>query len=1040
MRVSTGVVAICFGLVWLGACAGDEGPTCGSGTRLKDGKCVLVSAVDACGAGTVQDGSTCLPAPVDSAGTPDAGVDAGADAGGDEDSGADGGADAGKADTGATGDTGDAGETGDAAKPACDPACSPAEQCIDGVCEPLPAPETWVCASGAWADGKSCDCDCGGADPDCADDALPVKGCASGVCDKDGTCKPCVPACSGKQCGDNGCGGSCGACTGKTVCEAGQCVACKPSCDGKDCGDDGCGGTCGTCGLGKTCNVGKCAHPPADASCFGQCGKVTASGCACTGTCKDAGNCCVNDHVCACLPACTGKQCGDDGCGGSCGTCAAGTTCIAGGCAPAVCDDTTCNGHGTCKPSAATCACDERFAAPYCDKCDKGYVDYPKCVTACTADAQCDDNNPCTGDSCEAKAGCLHLPLVATCTDGDACTSGDACKAGTCESGKATDCDDSNACTTDSCDKLMGCRHAPSKAAKCDDGNACTAADACNGVKCAGTKATGCDDGNVCTVDSCDKIAGCVHLPSGATCADNDKCSAGSACQGAACKSLGAKNCDDGNSCTVDSCTASTGACKNAPAADKASCDDGNPCTAGDTCNGKSTCAAGPAICAQTVTKGLLAHYSAAFSGSLDFDQVGAVTTWRDISGKGRHLAAVDHKARPRRTAGLVNGRSGIRLSGAKGLRSKAFAIPTAASVFAVVCTDGNKPLGAIAGHGSSKTDWALAALPGTATAVHVVAAGGNGGVSTKLVSHGCHVLSARISATARDLTRTHISTAAMTGKGATLSKSDQALHIGTDDTSAASGAIVAELLYFGRALTDAERDSVLTYLRTAWGFAAPAADFAWFDATDLSTVVTATNGSGDVLTWKDKSGLGRDATPGKDDAPRWFATGTSNGRPAIRFDGAKVRLQTAAVPTSPHMTVFAVFEMDKPMPRGCLFAQGHDKYFAIRRSEAAKGKLNWHIGANNTAPVVALKTNAWQVLTAVQDATTSTVYVDPGAPATHKQAAIAAGTAALNVGNAAVGGQSMGGFVAEIRAFRTALSAADRRYVEHLLRNKYGL
>ncbi|MBX3189453.1 MAG: PQQ-dependent sugar dehydrogenase [Labilithrix sp.] len=38
---------------------------------------------------------------------------------------------------------------------------------------------------------------------------------------------------------------------------------------------------------------------------------------------------------CACVPACAGKQCGDDGCGGVCGTCAGGAACVAGACAPA---------------------------------------------------------------------------------------------------------------------------------------------------------------------------------------------------------------------------------------------------------------------------------------------------------------------------------------------------------------------------------------------------------------------------------------------------------------------------------------------------------------------------------------------------------------------------------------------------------------------------------------------------------------------------------------------------------------------------------
>jgi hypothetical protein len=104
---------------------------------------------------------------------------------------------------------------------------------------------------------------------------------------------PCTPTCAGKACGDDGCGGTCGACGPGTTCQSGQC-ACAPDCTGKECGDDGCGGSCGACGPGKTCRANRCA----------------------------------------CAPDCAGKACGDDGCGGTCGACPAGTQCAAGACVP----------------------------------------------------------------------------------------------------------------------------------------------------------------------------------------------------------------------------------------------------------------------------------------------------------------------------------------------------------------------------------------------------------------------------------------------------------------------------------------------------------------------------------------------------------------------------------------------------------------------------------------------------------------------------------------------------------------------------------
>jgi prepilin-type N-terminal cleavage/methylation domain-containing protein len=35
---------------------------------------------------------------------------------------------------------------------------------------------------------------------------------------------PCVPSCGGNTCGDNGCGGSCGSCTGSQLCSSGSCI------------------------------------------------------------------------------------------------------------------------------------------------------------------------------------------------------------------------------------------------------------------------------------------------------------------------------------------------------------------------------------------------------------------------------------------------------------------------------------------------------------------------------------------------------------------------------------------------------------------------------------------------------------------------------------------------------------------------------------------------------------------------------------------------------------------------------------------------
>ncbi|HEY3356771.1 MAG TPA: hypothetical protein VGQ83_26205 [Polyangia bacterium] len=86
-------------------------------------------------------------------------------------------------------------------------------------------------------------CDCG-----CSADLTRCESCS------------CTPDCAGKVCGDNGCGGSCGACDGGQTCDAtGQCTGCTPSCTGRVCGGNGCGGSCGACDGGQTCDAtGQC--------------------------------------------------------------------------------------------------------------------------------------------------------------------------------------------------------------------------------------------------------------------------------------------------------------------------------------------------------------------------------------------------------------------------------------------------------------------------------------------------------------------------------------------------------------------------------------------------------------------------------------------------------------------------------------------------------------------------------------------------------------------------------------------------------------
>ncbi|MBM4397616.1 MAG: hypothetical protein FJ087_18250 [Deltaproteobacteria bacterium] len=164
------------------------------------------------------------------------------------------------------------------------------------------------------------------------------------------------------------------------------------------------------------------------------------------------------------------------------------------------------------------------------------YVDDLRVTTGCcAAAADCDDDDPCTDDSCGGDGkGCAHerreacCNRDAECSDGDACTA-DRCSApgGTCEADPiedcchtAADCDDGDDCTEDTCPGDGGrCEHRP---ACCDDEDDCVAPDPCMKGTCDAGKCSyvdtcchsdqACEDGDPCTLDVCDGGA-CDHRP-----------------------------------------------------------------------------------------------------------------------------------------------------------------------------------------------------------------------------------------------------------------------------------------------------------------------------------------------------------------------------------------------------------------------------------------------------------------------------------------------------------------------------------------------
>ena len=157
------------------------------------------------------------------------------------------------------------------------------------------------------------------------------------------------------------------------------------------------------------------------------------------------------------------------------------------------------------------------------------------CSGACTGSPRdCNDENPCTTDSCDPSTGCAHSNNTGPCSDGDACTTGDTCSDGTCQTGAGTlNCDDGNPCTNDSCNPASGCVHTDNTNA-CEDGNACTYGDVCAGGVCAGI-AIACTS-DPCIARTCNGTNACSVTPlTGTTCNDGNLCTGNDLCHNGAC-------------------------------------------------------------------------------------------------------------------------------------------------------------------------------------------------------------------------------------------------------------------------------------------------------------------------------------------------------------------------------------------------------------------------------------------------------------------------------------------------------------------------
>ena len=363
-----------------------------------------------------------------------------------------------------------------------------------------------------------CEPDC--TNKECGDDGCGAScgKCAEGESCKDGSCQagPCEPDCAGAECGDDGCGGSCGQCPGGWKCQMGHCATeCQPNCANKECGDDGCDGLCGSCSVGESCVDGACQAGPCEPDCTGlECGDDGCEG-SC-GACGDSETCAEGTCIGICQPDCQGKECGNDGCDGSCGVCEPGFSCNGNVCKEG------------CEPDCAGKQCGDNGCGESCGTCPPGEVCTeggcsPECVPSC-------DGKDCGPDGCGGSCG--NCPKDFSCDNGSCVQDPDGCgnvtSVGECDGAVLNKCVSNQIISINCADTGKVCSFVPNSGvfdcvAECIPN---CAGKACGDDGCGGTCGS-CPKGEGCENGQCAKSVECTPECTGKVCG-SDGC--GGAC------------------------------------------------------------------------------------------------------------------------------------------------------------------------------------------------------------------------------------------------------------------------------------------------------------------------------------------------------------------------------------------------------------------------------------------------------------------------------------------------------------------------------
>jgi hypothetical protein len=221
------------------------------------------------------------------------------------------------------------------------------------------------------------------------------------------------------------------------------------------------------------------------------------------------------------------------------------------------------------------------------DSCKTGSTCKNGVCRAGTTERDCNDNNPCTDDSCDPKLGCRNQNNTASCDDENDCTEGDQCRSGVCRGTKERDCSaQDDACNQGVCDPEDGsCKKRPAAEGASCEADSCNKAATCKAGECKGDNACG-PNAKACTTGSGGAPNSCTckdgfRAADGQCIPENDECASNPCGENADCF-------DPSNDADNVTCTCKAGFSGDA----RKGCTAKNPCANNPCGEGRGTCSA----------------------------------------------------------------------------------------------------------------------------------------------------------------------------------------------------------------------------------------------------------------------------------------------------------------------------------------------------------------------------------------------------------------------------------------------------------------